>query len=249
MTGSGMKIRELNDMAQLEECAEVQEKVWGISKVDVIPTHLMRAYTDPQDTWGILLGAYVDGKMVGISFTLPTARADTYLLHMIGVLPDYQHQNIGHNLLLVTEDMSRKRGTRKIVLTYDPLESVNANLYLNKHGGICRSYAVDYYRVYGSRTHSGFPADRFKVEIFTDKRDREKVVSPSSVRKTIEIEIPTNFQQLKAQHIQNAIDWRHRTRDLFSRYINEEGYIATTFTGNYGRGTGKYLLEKPITEK
>ena len=176
MDESPVKIVELRDLTQLEECAEIQQKIWGISTQDVIPTHLMKAYTDPEEPWGILLGAYADNEMAGFALTLPTSRMDTCLLHMAGVVPEAQNRNIGHKLLQETKIIAAKRGAKKIVLTYDPLESINANLYIRKHSGICRKYVADYYRMYHSKTHSGFPADRFKVEIFLDQKDREKVI-------------------------------------------------------------------------
>lgn len=242
-----MQIVELNDLARLEECTQVQQKVWGLSEQDIVPTHLMKAFADPEDTWGILLGACIGNKMVGISLSFPTSRSDTYLLHMLGVLPSFRNQEIGHNLIRATKEIAAARGVAKIVLTYDPLESINAGLYLNKHRGICTGYVIDYYRVYGSKTHSGFPADRFKVEIFVREQDRDSATSTSAERLTAVIEIPANFQQLKDSSLQNAVDWRNRTRPLFSKHINEEGYIVTGFEWDRIGQTGKYLLEQPRT--
>jgi len=242
---AAIELRELSEWSELEKCAELQEKIWGLSKEDILPAHLMKAYCDQEDVWGIIVGAFVSNDMVGFAITLPTAHADTYLLHMIGILPEFQHRGIGDILIQRIKLLAKGKKIKSISLTYDPLESVNANLYIRKQNGICRKYLTDYYEFHGSKTHSGFAADRFRVELFVESEERVKLLSDlKKGSESVTIEIPLNFQQLKNQNVQNAIDLREKTRSLFSKYINNENYVVTDFIYDRKKGAGLYFLRR-----
>jgi predicted GNAT superfamily acetyltransferase len=51
-----------------------------------------------------------------------------------------------------------------VTWTYDPLESRNANLNINKLGAVCRAYIRDYYGPMTDGLNVGLPSDRFQVE-------------------------------------------------------------------------------------
>jgi len=237
-----IKIIELKKLEQLEETSKLQEKIWRMGKEDVIPTHFLRAYIDVVTPFGIILGAYDSQTIVGCSFTFPSSKKDVYLLHMIGVLPHYQHQKIGKQLMEKTKALAKQRGIKKLILTYDPLESVNANLYINKQGGICRKYMRDYYRIENSKTHSGFPADRFQVELFIEESQKELELKKLNHNDMIEVTIPLNFQEEKNQDINFAIELRKKTRFILESYINEKNYIVTSFTLDKSKNMGIYTL-------
>jgi chorismate synthase len=63
-------------------------------------------------------------------------------------------------------EIALARNVDLIRWTYDPLQGVNANLNINKLGGIVREYKVNHYgvRAGGSPQNYGMPSDRFVVD-------------------------------------------------------------------------------------
>lgn len=61
------------------------------------------------------------------------------------------------------------------------------------------------------------------------------------------VEVPADFQGLKAWSLAEAIRWREHTRELFETYL-ARGYLVTEFTSEPGDGPGDrrnfYLLER-----
>ena len=235
-----MDIRQLEELGEFEETLDIQRSIWGAGDIDIVPSHLTRACAD---NGSIILGAFLQDRMAGFLFCFPTHDPGLHLMHMVGVLPEHQKQDIGHRLMLGMKARARERGVRKIVWTFDPLESVNANLYLHKMGGICRRYVEDYYVMHGSKTHAGIPADRFKMELFLHQEDREALLSREE-QEPILVDIPADFQELKAGDMRGALDWRNRTRALFIRHMNEEGYAVVDFRYRKGEELGRYVLER-----
>lgn len=209
-----MKIVELFTMEDFELVLELQREIWGFKEIDILPTHLFRAFCNKENPYGVLLGAFDDSKMIGFLFCLPTSDQKILLMHMIGVLPDIQKRGIGTKLMLKLKSIAQAREIRKIVWTYDPLESVNANLYFHKMQAICRQYLEDYYTFYDSATHSGFPADRFKIEMYIDAQSRKKSLIGTDDRDIFAVEIPVNFQDLKNQNIDFAMMLRKK-QDIY----------------------------------
>ena len=238
-----MDIRLLSETFEFEETLEIQREVWGWDDVDLVPPHLIRAVSEKKDRWGIILGAFDSTKMVGLTFCFPTLNPDVYLMHMIAVLPEFQHRGIGYALMSELKSIATDRKVKKIVWTYDPLESVNATLYFRKMNAICREYTEAYYVFHGSQANYDFPEDRFKMELFTDDVDRNSF-SLRSGDSRIEITIPLNFHQPGNQNIDEAVYWRNKTRSLFRKYINEERYWVIDFEFIEGEGVGRYVLIK-----
>ena len=238
-----MKIAELFTTEDFESVLELQREIWGFKDIDILPTHLFRAFCEPKNPDGVLLGAFDGSNLIGFLFCLPTSEQKILLMHMIGILPKSQKRGVGTELMLKLKSISEARGIRKIVWTYDPLESVNANLYFHKLGAICRQYLEDYYTMHESKTHSGFPADRFKMEMYIDAQLRAKSLIGIDDSDIFEVEIPANFQDLKNQNIDFALTARKKTRHFFAK-INSENYIVTDFIYAPGMQTGKYILKK-----
>jgi len=242
MEESAMHISELSEMEQFEACVELQRAVWGMDDLDILPPNLFRVYCDKHAPWGIALGAWEAGQMVGFLFCMPTSQQQALWLDMLGVLPAYQRRGLGEQLMRQLAEAAGARGIRKIIWTYDPLESVNANLYIHKLGAVCRTYEENYYRFGPSRSLSGYPADRFKVEWTIDSVGHSEQALDE--RDYLRVEIPGNLREMKEHSPEQALAWREKTRPHFRR-INTEGYLVTGFEYDPAQQMGQYLLTRP----
>lgn len=67
----------------------------------------------------------------------------------------------------------------------------------------------------------------------------------SSSAETVVVEVPADFQSIKAADMSSAIDWRTHTRDLFCHYF-EAGYAAVEFISEIvdGHRHSYYVLKR-----
>ena len=234
-----MEIRILSSLEDIEATIEVQRQAWGSDELHIVPSHIMRGICD---NGGFMLGAFEEGRMIGFVISIPTAEPGVYLSHMMGILPNHQHKNVGFGILKQMLTVARERGISKFVWTFDPLESANANLYIRKMGAVCRRYVEDYYIFGASKLNVGVPADRFKMELFVDEDVRATRFSARA--EAMRVEIPGNFQELKGRSLAEACSWRERTRALFREYINEQGYWVVGFEYHPDKQEGVFVLKK-----
>jgi predicted GNAT superfamily acetyltransferase len=164
-SGMDIAIRELTSLDDYRACEGLQRQVWSMdSDLDVVPLHLLAT---AQRNGGLLLGAFQGSELVGFVFGFPGLTADGTLKHcshMMGVASKYRGLGIGYSLKLAQREFALSQGHVLVTWTYDPLESRNANLNINKLGAVCRAYIRDYYGPMTDGLNVGLPSDRFQVE-------------------------------------------------------------------------------------
>ena len=169
----GIEFRSPEGDAELEQLVEVQRRAWGMSDLEITPTRMMHAL---HYNGALLLGAFDGERMVGFILgvistvqgltdridEVAAARLQLYSA-MMGVLPEYQHRQIGYRLKLGQRDYALRLGLRLVTWTFDPLESRNAWLNIGKLGAVCHQYLPNFH---GEMTgiNAGLPSDRFYVE-------------------------------------------------------------------------------------
>ena len=158
-----LEIKPIRSLFHLKRTHDIQRHVWGYRDDMIIPyTHMITV----QHNGGTLLGAYVDGELVGFVYGyLGMSQGTLYLFSQrMGVLPAFQSHNIGTRLKLAQREQMLRQGIDIIVWTYDPLEGRNATLNIEKLGGVVRSYARDIYGHVQNPLQTGLTTDRFLLE-------------------------------------------------------------------------------------
>jgi predicted GNAT superfamily acetyltransferase len=165
----------IRDLATHEEYAAaeaIQRTTWGMPDLEIIPGHALHAM---QHSGAALLGAFDGPQLVGFTFgvlstqdtpnridQVAAARLKMYSV-IAGVLPAYQHQNVGYRLKMAQRDFCLRVGVRLITWTYDPLESRNGLFNIGKLGAVCHNY-LRHFHGDMSGLNAGLPTDRFEVE-------------------------------------------------------------------------------------
>ncbi len=250
----GEYIRRLKEMDEFYELVIVQRDVWGLEDIDVIPAHIFRDASSLMGPNGIVLGYFIDEKLIGYILTFPTSNPSEVLVDMLAVSPDYQSKGTGYKLNLELRTIMLTLDINKIFWTYDPLESVNANLYIKKLGGIITHHLIDYYGSINSKIHSGLPTDRFIVEwnIRSEhvenriKNGNEKINHISDNKDTKYVAIPLNIQELKNKDINVALEWRMKTRKLFDEYIEKQKLVGIDFVHDQINQKGIYIFKRGL---
>jgi len=169
-----LEIKPIRSLFDLKRVHDIQRQTWGYRDLMVIPyTQLISV----QHSGGTLLGAYVDGMLVGFVYGyLGMSGGSLYLFSQrMGVLPNMQSQGIGMALKLAQREQMLRQGIDLIVWTYDPLLGKNAMLNIEKLGGIVRTYVREIYGRVDNPLQAGLATDRFLCEwhLLSDRvRDR-----------------------------------------------------------------------------
>ena len=178
-----------SDMAAVEN---LQLAVWSGGETSVVPAHLLIAAVH---NGGVLIGAYPnqesaeDSTIIGFVFGFP-GFYDTpdgprllHVSHMLGVLPSVRDQGVGFMLKRAQWQLVRKQGIDRIIWTFDPLQSRNANLNISKLGAVCNTYYQDYYGELRDELNAGMATDRFRVDWWVNSRRVDRRLSRQVRRK------------------------------------------------------------------
>lgn len=165
-------IRSLETMEEVAAAEEVQRATWDMADLEIIPAHALHAM---QHSGAALLGAFDGERLIGFTFgvlgteenpnrvdQVAAARLKMYSV-IAGVLPAYQHHDVGYRLKMAQRDFALRIGVRLITWTYDPLESRNGRFNIGKLGAVCRRY-LRHFHGNMSGINNGLPTDRFEVE-------------------------------------------------------------------------------------
>ena len=158
-----MIIRKLATAAEYREAERLQAEVWKFPDREVIPLNELVIL---QKHGGQVFGAFERGRLVAFCFGQPGYR-DSHVYHysrMLGVLPEFRDSGLGHKLKLKQRDFVLEQGIDLVEWAFDPLQSRNAYLNIEKLGCVIREYHVNLYPGSDSRFNRGLEPDRFNAE-------------------------------------------------------------------------------------
>jgi len=163
--------KQLRTLEDLAPCERLQEAVWKFNKADIIPSRLMRILCKHG---GFAMGAFDGEMMIGFLFGVAAIHygRPSQHSHMMAVLPEYRDHNIGFRLKTAQREEALSRNIDLITWAFDPLQSRNAHLNINKLGVIACSYDINLYgEETSSKLHSHLGTDRLLAEwwLLSDK--------------------------------------------------------------------------------
>jgi predicted GNAT superfamily acetyltransferase len=156
---------QLNDLRTLEECQELvrlQKAIWGEDGETVPATTLMVS----AKRGGILIGAQIGSRTVGVLWSLPGLRHGirTHWSHLLGVLPEFRGQGIAERLKAAQRNRAMAQDVDLVEWSFDPLLAPAAHLNLHVLGGVGANYGADMYGTLPGEMCGGTPTDRLLVE-------------------------------------------------------------------------------------
>lgn len=253
ITPKTIVIRDIETLDEMHEVEQLQRDIWGVSDLDVLPALALR----PQKEVGaILMGAFVEGRMVGFVFGFPGILNGETIIHsdMLGVRSEYRSQNLGYLLKLAQRNAALALGVKRITWTFDPLQSRNAHLNFSKLGVIADRYLINYYGETSSFLHQS-GTDRLWVTWLLDREPVSRVDLdgiPALIRVGENGEPVVNTVDTDERHLvieipgeSNPELWREPTRAAFTSALNA-GHIVTGFyvVERDGQKTGLYFLTR-----
>jgi predicted GNAT superfamily acetyltransferase len=231
-----INIQPLTDLDHLDEAVALQRTIWGYTDLDVESRAML---VIASRFAGQFLGAFNEGRLIGIALAFFTAPNSELRLHShrVGVLEEFQNQGIGRMLKLAQREDALCRGIKVIQWTFDPLQRRNAYFNIEKLGGIARRYIPNLYGITSSPLHGGLPTDRLLIEWELESPRVLQILSgkkPAPSAEAIRISVP-DFTQRKDPELQ--LELRNQLVENLS-----SGYAVTGFEKSLDRAF--YLLEK-----
>ncbi|HSR54389.1 MAG TPA: hypothetical protein VLV83_26490 [Acidobacteriota bacterium] len=154
--------RPLKGYRDFQQCYELQEAIWGRGFSGGVQP-VMQMIIDKMG--GVVSGAF-DGqdRMTGFVLGLTGLYRGrlAHWSHMLGVRPGWGGHGLGQQLKWHQRQQVLEAGIEDVLWTYDPLESRNAHLNLNRLGAWVEEYQRDVYPTSESPRH-GHGTDRFLV--------------------------------------------------------------------------------------
>lgn len=255
------KIEIAENPDEIRKGVEVIKQAWGVMDMSTIMKDLLTAI---RFTGGLVLLAYEGDQVVGISFSLLARRGETFFLysHMTGVVPEMKKTDLGYSLKLRQREWAMEKGFNLVAWTFDPLQGLNSNFNLHKLGAIARTYRRNHYGTMMDSLNFGIPSDRVVAEwhilskhvelrinrVFRDYGDLPSATLTvekgdyrvvSDVDLDIDddyfvIEIPRDINTVKKKNMEDAINWRLITSQIYEHYFSK-GYALVDFFTRNGR--------------
>jgi len=220
--GKGLTIRVLTEMPEFEKCVELQRETWGWADLDLLPARFLVVQ---HHIGGLLLGAFEGDRLIGFLNAIPGIRNGMpyWHSHMLAVARNHWNSGVGSELKLAQRDQARLRGIRLVEWTFDPLESKNAHINIEKLGVIIRRYHVNHYGQTTATLQQGLESDRVIAEWWIDRPRPAINRTSSDIRRVF---IPADIQALKSQSLESATDIQRRVREQFLKNIESDYYVA-----------------------
>ena len=159
---SDLIIREIHTMPEFNEILELQQTVWGMSPGEAVSPYIFNAVSH---NGGVVLGADLDGRIVGFCFGFVSWRDESRLLwsHITGVLPGFHGQGIGFKLKHAQRIWALEHDFDEIGWTFDPMQRGNANFNFRRLRVIANLYHANLYGEMSDEINVGLASDRLDV--------------------------------------------------------------------------------------
>lgn len=245
MAEAEVTIRECVSVEDFKQCIELERAVWHDDDVGIMP---IRLYMISKSCNAPTIGAFAaSGELVGFVHTSLALidRHVVYHSHLAAVVETLRHRDIGYQMKLAQRERALQAGIPLIIWTFDPLQSRNAHLNINKLGAIIRRYEVNYYSEGISTVFdSDVPSDRIFAEWWVSSPHVESVLGGNQIRVNEEsgsVEIPEDINAVRAESIEEHLEWRIRLRDEFQKQLSR-GSIVRGFVRDRELHRSRYIF-------
>ena len=243
MSDSSVTIRECISVEDFQQCLDLERAVWKDDDIGIMP---IRLYMISKACNAPTIGAFdLSGRLVGFVHTmiaLMNGRV-VYHSHLAAVLEDLRHKDIGFRMKLAQRQHAINAGVPLIMWTFDPLQSRNAHLNINKLGAVIRRYENNYYSEgLSSVFDTGVPSDRVFAEWWVSSPHVQSVLAgnkPSVEGQVKTVLIPEDINKVRSSSVDEHRKWRLRVREEFKNALGD-GLIVRGF--ERADGTSRYLL-------
>ncbi len=238
-----MEIKELDNMPQMHELAELFATIWGRPGEPPIDSSTLRALSH---SGNYVVGAFSEERMVGglIGWLGGHPPGDLHLhSHVLGVLPDREAHGVGFQLKQHQRTWCMDRGVTSIEWTYDPLVRRNAHFNLVKLGADAVEYLVNFYGPMDDGINTGEESDRVLVRWNLQSEKAAAAAAGHALEfrpnaGALLVPVPGDIVAIRRDDQELARRWRHQLREALGGAMSR-GYRVTGFSSAF-----EYVLSR-----
>ena len=245
MSEDGIHVRECVSFDDFQKCVDLERRVWRDTDLDIMP---VRLYQTSKACNAPTFGAFDQAnRLVGFGHTMIALMNGhvAYHSHMLAVEESLRDQDIGRRIKLAQRAHALNAGVQLVFWTFDPLQSRNAHLNINKLGAVIRRYEENYY---GIGVSTGFdadvPTDRVIAEWWISSKHVESALAgqrPLVESPVVTIEIPDDINAIRTRSVEEHMQCRLRTRKDFQSALDARA-IVRGFTRDAENQSSRYLF-------
>ena len=160
---ASLNIRELAELEDLRQLADLFAVVWGRPGEPPISSDILKALAH---SGAYISGAYSEGRLIGglVGWLGGAPPAELHVhSHILGVLPDREARGLGFELKQHQRRWCLARGITLMEWTTDPLVRRNAYFNLSKLGAVAPKYLVNFYGEMRDGINAGDESDRLLI--------------------------------------------------------------------------------------
>ena len=229
-----MEIKELDQMPQMHELAELFATIWGRPGEPPLDSSTLQALSH---SGNYVAAAYSGNRIVGglIGWLGGRPPDDLHLhSHVLGVLPDSEAHGVGFQLKQHQRTWCMDRGVASIEWTYDPLVRRNAHFNLVKLGADAVEYLVNFYGPMDDGINTGEESDRILVRwnLQSEKAAAAAAGRPHELGPdagALLVPVPGDIVAIRRDDPELARRWRHQLREALGGAMSR-GYRVTGFS-------------------
>ena len=249
--------REIADKSMIPECVRLQQEIFSTSDIDTFPSSFYFMLVRKELPLGMLLGCFKNEKLIGMATGITGPQNNSMYIPFAGIIKEYQNTSIGFRLISELKNKAFSKGINCIYGIFDPLEARLGKLYSSMNAIFTEYITEPYTLIEGNDT-----VDKLVFQCYNKQEDKISCFNKVSFRQIIDkypivcetgvlckeflIEIPLNYSLLKNENPLSALEWRKKSRELFTHYINNNKYVVKKCLNGMYEGTKRifYLLEK-----
>lgn len=242
-------IREVTDKKEIQKVVEFQDVIWNKKNTTPYPFLIASLHNG-----GIIIGAFFKEELVGFCYGFPGFyQNEVYLVsHMMAVKAQHRDGGLGYKMKVKQKELALNHGYKKIMWTFDPLESRNAYLNIAKLGGIAKTYYPNHYGLMNDELNGGLPSDRLLLEWELNKNSADYIPAEEQIQTCVswkmvgnmpsplsleiisnqvdyyKIPVPKDIHKIKERDFVIAEKWRFILRDAF-KLLFDKGYRLKSF--------------------
>jgi predicted GNAT superfamily acetyltransferase len=240
-----LELREVTTITDIHACLRLQKETWGMPDVEMTGA---KFFVIAKHAGTPALGAFDrTGRLVGYLYTFLGRFHGTmaYYSHQLAVAGGWQDKGVGHRLKLAQRERALREGIDLVVWTFDPLQSRNAHLNLNKLGAVVRRYVVNFYGEQNKTIFdAGIGSDRVFAEWWVRSPRVEMALRGERFRPAIltsGLEIPSDINAVKEHDERAALLWRLHTRERFTSRLSR-GLVAVGLDHDKATDRSRYVF-------
>jgi predicted GNAT superfamily acetyltransferase len=257
-------IRELTELAELREVAELFAEVWARPGEPPISSDVLRAMSH---SGNYIAGAGAGGRLIGgIAGWIGMHEPGGLHVHshILGVLPGDEAKGLGFALKQHQRTWCLERGIDAVEWTFDPLVRRNAYFNFTKLGAEAAHYLVDFYGQMADGINAGDESDRILIRWdlrsekataaaagraaapeLADEMPRALAIARSGEPEmhdfdaaAIRVQVPEDIVAIRRSDSALAQRWRHAVRHVLG------GALARDYRITAATRDGWYVLRR-----